>query len=175
MELWASALDAGMDREVVFHGFVLSTEFAGLCSDAGIKPGIVDSVSGFSEIFNRYRNRNVNVTKFISRCYLKALGRAFDVVGLDTWCMILHEKQMTPKQIAVEGFLHSDEFINKGLSNTDFVKVLYETFLGRTYDEDGLNMWVGILDRGERTRDEVINGFADSDEFAGILASFGLN
>ncbi|MGN0514511.1 MAG: DUF5722 domain-containing protein [Lachnospiraceae bacterium] len=175
MELWASALDAGMDREVVFHGFVLSTEFAGLCSDAGIKPGTVDSVSGFSEIFNRYRNRNVNVTKFVSRCYLKALGRAFDVVGLDTWCMILHEKQMTPKQIAVEGFLHSDEFINKGLSNTDFVKVLYETFLGRTYDEDGLNMWVGILDRGERTRDEVINGFADSDEFAGILAGFGLD
>ncbi|MGN0514039.1 MAG: DUF4214 domain-containing protein, partial [Lachnospiraceae bacterium] len=50
-----------------------------------------------------------------------------------------------------------------------------QTFLGRELDQEGYEMWVGLLDRNEWTRDEVLDGFANSDEFAAILASFGLN
>ncbi|WP_177201676.1 DUF4214 domain-containing protein [Butyrivibrio proteoclasticus] len=45
---------------------------------------------------------------------------------------------------------------------------------GREYDDAGLEDWVGQLDRGEKTRDGVISGFAKSAEFSNIMAQSGL-
>ena len=77
--------------------------------------------------------------------------------------------------MAANGFFHSDEFINKNTSNGEYVSILYQTFLGRDLDQAGYELWVGLLDRNEWTRDQVLDGFAESDEFATILASFGLS
>ncbi|MGN0513752.1 MAG: DUF4214 domain-containing protein, partial [Lachnospiraceae bacterium] len=82
---------------------------------------------------------------------------------------------MTPRNVAADGFFHSDEFIAKNTTNAEYVSILYQTFLGRELDQEGYEMWVGLLDRNEWTRDEVLDGFANSDEFGSILASFGLN
>ncbi|MGN0512757.1 MAG: DUF4214 domain-containing protein, partial [Lachnospiraceae bacterium] len=76
--------------------------------------------------------------------------------------------------VAADGFFHSDEFIAKNTTNAEYVSILYQTFLGRELDAPGYELWVGLLDRNEWTRDEVLDGFANSDEFAVILASFGL-
>ena len=174
-QTWASMLDCGVDREYVFYGFVLSDEFKAICSNCGINSGDENSVSGFSDILARYRNVNPNVTKFVARCYLKALGRAYDTAGLDSWCKLILENTVTPRNVAANGFFHSDEFINKNTSNGEYVSILYQTFLGRDLDQAGYELWVGLLDRNEWTRDQVLDGFAESDEFATILASFGLS
>jgi len=46
------------------------------------------------------------------------------------------------------------------------------TFMDREPDAAGLADWVGQLDRGEKSRDEIVNGFADSVEFAAIMAQY---
>ena len=75
------------------------------------------------------------------------------------------------KDVAV-AFLNSREFLDKNTTNTEYVTVLYQTFLGRDPDPEGLANWVGQLDRGEKTRDEIVSGFADSKEFADIMAQY---
>ena len=75
------------------------------------------------------------------------------------------------KDVAIE-FLHSEEFLNKGLSNSDYVKVLYETFLDRQPDEGGLVDWIGKLESGEVDRDSIVSGFADSQEFSNIMEKY---
>ena len=75
------------------------------------------------------------------------------------------------RDVAVN-FLNSQEFINKGLNNEEYVKVLYRTFLGREADEAGLADWKGQLDRGEKSRDDIVSGFSGSQEFANIMAQY---
>lgn len=171
---WVSQLDAGVGREKVFEGFVLSAEFFDVCSRYGINVGTVDSVPGFAGALMQYRNRNANLTKFVARCYTQALGRTYETDGLEAWCKVIIEKSNTPKQVA-QNFIFSDEFTQKNLDNTEYVKVLYRTFMGREADAGGLAAWVNVLDSGREDRAKVLEGFSDSAEFAEILASFGLN
>ena len=83
------------------------------------------------------------------------------------------EKQYTPKQVA-QYFVNSEEFTLKNLSNKEYVKVLYRTFFGREADEEGLNLWTAVLDANAMTKENVLNNFSDSQEFAIILSGFGL-
>ncbi len=165
---WVSRLDNGMSVEAIFAGFVGSEEFANLCNSYGINPG--------TYTLTQERDKNTGVTMFVNRLYTQALGRAYDVDGLNNWCGEINRdgSRNNILNVSTNGFFHSQEFINKNLSNTDFVKVLYRTFLGREYDDQGLADWVGQLDSGEKTRDQVMEGFAYSQEFGNIMAQYGL-
>ncbi|MDD6267125.1 MAG: DUF4214 domain-containing protein, partial [Clostridium sp.] len=77
-----------------------------------------------------------------------------------------------PVQVAEE-FFFAPEFTNKKLNNTEYVKVLYRTFMGREYDQGGLNYWVGRLNKGE-SRKVILESFAGCQEFKNIVKSFGL-
>ncbi len=164
---WVAALDAGASYEYVFAGFVGSQEFTKLCSDSAIVRGNYTVTQG--------RDRNLNVTKFVSRLYTKALGRDYDVDGLNNWCNSIcsNPSRANVLNVATQGFLNSKEFKQKQLSNEEYVKVLYRVFLDREYDEPGLQDWVNRLNHGT-TRDEVAAGFAYSKEFTDLMASYGL-
>jgi hypothetical protein len=168
MNGWVSNLENGMSINAIFAGFVGSQEFANLCEQYGIRPGTYQ--------LSEERDKNAGVTMFVSRLYTQALGRSYDVDGLNNWCGSINSDSSRENilNVSTNGFFHSQEFTNKNLDNTEFVKVLYRTFLGREYDEAGLNDWVGQLDRGEKTRDQVMEGFAYSAEFGGIMAGYGL-
>ncbi|HAF26839.1 MAG TPA: hypothetical protein DCG85_05940, partial [Lachnospiraceae bacterium] len=107
------------------------------------------------------------------RNYHIILERTGDAAGVEGWCRLLLYKEKTPEEVAL-GFLHSKEFENKQLSDTEYVTILYKTFLGREPEEAGLNYWVSLIQNGSMTRDEVVKGFADSPEFRAILSRFGL-
>lgn len=171
---WVSQLDAGVDREKVFSGFALSAEFNELCGTYGIEAGDFSGNQNMLNILDHYRNRNADVTKFVARCYQKALGREYEVEGLEAWCKAILNGNNTPKQ-AAQSFIFSEEFVGKNLSNEEYVKVLYRTFMGREADEGGLAAWTEVLDSGREDRAKVLDGFADSVEFADILRSYGLN
>ncbi|MDE5872278.1 MAG: DUF4214 domain-containing protein, partial [Lachnospiraceae bacterium] len=55
----------------------------------------------------------------------------------------------------------------------EYIKVLYRAYLGREYDEEGLNTWLEQLQSGA-SRETVLRGFTNSVEFRGIINSFGL-
>ena len=171
---WLEQLDAGVGREKVFEGFVLSPEYVGICEEYGINLGKVEDVEAFANAVNEYHNRNADITQFVARCYTKAMGRPYDPAGLEDWCRVIITQDDTPTNVA-KCFIFSDEFVDKGLSDEEYVKVLYRTFMGREADDDGLSGWVGVLKSGEEDREKVLDGFANSLEFAEILEGFGLN
>ena len=165
---WVSRLDSGMSVNAIFAGFVGSQEFGNLCASYGISPGTYP--------LNEARDQNAGVTAFVSRLYTQALGRGYDATGLNDWTGQINANPSRENimNIATNGFFHSEEFVNKNLDNTEFVKVLYRTYLGREYDDAGLADWVGQLDSGSNDRDGVMRGFAYSPEFDGIMAGYGL-
>ena len=106
------------------------------------------------------------------RCYRLCLGRDADSEGLNAWCQQILSGQNTAKQVAY-GFLFSNEFTSKNLSDEEYVQILYQLFMDRGSDPSGLNSWCGVLANGQ-TRLHVFNGFADSVEFQEICSSYGI-
>ena len=113
-----------------------------------------------------------NTQAYVARIYTKALGRKAEPAGLNYWVGEINAKRRTSVQVAEE-FFFAPEFVNKKLSNTEYVKVLYRTFMGREYDKGGLDYWVARLNKGE-SRKSVLEAFAGCPEFQKIVKSFGL-
>ena len=162
---WMDKLDGGMSREYVLRGFVNSQEFQSLCDFYGIKRGEM-------KLGNK-RDQNEGITMFVNRLYVQALGRRGEPAGLEDWSGKILDKIKSPEEVA-KSFIFSEEFVNKRLDDTEYVKVLYRTFMGREYDQAGLNDWVRRLSYGE-SRERVLEGFSRSEEFANILSSYGLS
>ena len=161
---WKSVLDSGLSRLHVFKGFAESQEFTEICGRYGIERGNAELTAP--------RDQNEGVTKFVVRCYRLCLGRDADESGLNGWCNAILTGQNTAKQ-AAHGFVFSDEFKKKNLSDTEYVKTLYRVFMDREADGAGLNAWVKVL-RSGKSREHVFNGFADSNEFREICARYGI-
>ena len=165
---WLDAADSGVSNTYILRGFVHSNEFTKICSKYGIERGSINVTEG--------RDMNLGITKFVGRCYTKALGRKYDINGLNSWCTMI-AKSANQKQaaitVATDGFFHSQEFKNKNTTNEQYVTILYQTFLGRDPDAAGFKDWVSQLNRGTN-RDQVLNGFAGSAEFAKIMAGYGI-
>ena len=162
---WVKLLQNGVSRRLVFKGFSESKEFTSICNQYGIERGTV--------VLSEDRDKNVGLTQFVSRLYTKALGRTYDIDGLNYWCGVVLDGKDSILNVSTKGFFHSQEFKNKNLSDGEYIKVLYRTFLGREYDQEGYEYWLKQLKNG-KTRDEVLNGFANSKEFRAIMQKYGL-
>ena len=163
LQYWTDRLNVKMTRESVIKGFVDSKEFGELCKKYKVNRGSINSP-------NNYRDKNYNVTAFVSRMYTKALGRNSDISGLEYWCSSLLNKSGTGASL-VEGFFFSKEFTNKKLSNEEFVKTAYRTILNREADEKGLKHWTGKLKEGA-TRRSILSGFVSSKEFTALCKEY---
>ena len=154
LEGWINVCAQGLTRRQVYRGFAESNEFGALCGRFNIVRGTVPMYA--------YRDQNENVTKFVYRCYSLCLNRTPDEQGLEGWCRSILTGENSAKKAAY-GFIYSEEFKSRNLSNSEYVKVLYRLFLDREADPGGLQAWTDELDK--RSRLHVFNGFADSDEF----------
>ncbi|MCQ2528015.1 MAG: DUF4214 domain-containing protein [Saccharofermentans sp.] len=112
------------------------------------------------------------VKGFVTRLYNVCLDRGPDAVGLEAWSDALIKKDATGCSVAF-GFIFSDEFQNKGLSNTEYVTALYNAFFGREPDPAGLQSWVDLLDNGT-SREAVFCGFTNSLEFSLLCDEYGI-
>lgn len=162
---WVGQLNAGADRQTIFAGFANSTEFYNICASYGVTAGV------HNPSYDRVQVNNVNM--FVARMYKICLNRLGDQGGQADWVNRLLSGQLTGIDCA-NGFINSQEYQNLNLSNSDYVKNLYRAFMGREYDENGYQDWVGKLNAGY-TRDEVFAGFANSAEFQSICDRYGIN
>ena len=163
---WTGILESAGDNSAVINGFCGSQEFLALCQDYGIEAGSVPTGSA---------STGTGLEGFVSRCYAEALGRGSDEGGLAYWCNILQNKEQTPQQVAA-GFVFSDEMNAKEKieSNPDaLLDSLYKLYLGRPADEGGKAYWKQRITEGLSLED-LNAGFAYSNEFSGIVASYGL-
>lgn len=169
-EGWLSSLRSGMRREYVYKGFANSIEFKSVCDQYAVNPGeITSSSTGYQNV---YRDMNEGVTGFVYRLYYKALGRPGEDEGMEDWCETLVHGRKTAEEVAY-GFIFSQEFLNRDLNDEVFVETMYQTFLDRDPDPAGYMDWVGRLSAG-MDRLSVFHGFSGSQEFRGIMDSYGV-
>jgi len=112
------------------------------------------------------------VKEFVTRFYTYALQRNPDQAGLDAWTSALVNGNATGKDIAF-GFFFSPEFLNKNLSNAEYLRRLYKTLFNRDPDSAGFSAWLDQLNKGV-SRLEVLNGFLDSVEFNRVCDKYGI-
>ena len=89
-----------------------------------------------------------------------------DADGLKYWIEKFTSGQNT-RRVVVESFLISNEFqelYGENISNEKYVETLYTNILGRNYDQEGYNYWLGNLNNGLETKYELLLGFAESSE-----------
>lgn len=115
----------------------------------------------------------LSVINFVENLYIHALGRRFDVSGRDSWVSLIMDQNGTGTQVA-RGFLGSQEFLGMGLDDEGFVKVLYSALFNRVPEADEVDTWTNALAAGV-TREEVINAFFASPEWARTCAYYCVN
>ena len=109
---------------------------------------------------------------FIERLYTVALGRESDPVGAQYWLDRVVSGNSTGADLA-RGFLFSQEFLGKNMSNDDFLTILYRTFFDREADPAGRAYWNGRMNSG-MSRQDVISGFINSVEWHNLCTSYGI-
>ena len=169
LKYWTERLYNGMSRTWVLKGFIDSQEFTRICESYGVDKGTIQTTEA--------RDINYGVTSFTARCYRQVLGRKYDVPGLNSWCAKINaasNKKQAVVDMATNGFFHSPEFLKKNTTDAQYVTILYRTFLDREPDTGGFNNWLNKLSHGV-SRDSVLNGFANSPEFAKLMAGYGIS
>ncbi len=162
---WLRLMDQGWSKTDVIDGFINSTEWANLCltyrvvSGSTFKPNI--RIAPTNEVID-----------FASRLYTTCLGREPEQEGLINWAGAIANMEISGSDAAY-GFFFSAEFIDGGYSDSEYVKRLYRTFMGREYDQGGFDYWIGRISDGA-SREEVFRGFADSAEWTQICAGYGI-
>ncbi|MCQ2533536.1 MAG: DUF4214 domain-containing protein [Clostridia bacterium] len=109
---------------------------------------------------------------FVDRLYTLTLGRKPDNSGYEYWVSQLKEGSIDGGTCAF-GFLFSDEFTNKNVSNEEYVDTLYHVFFDRNPDSEGLAYWVQMLNNGD-DKMTIFAGFVNSTEWAELCAKYGI-
>lgn len=167
---WTGLLNNGYKKAYIFAGFANSREFGNLCDAAGITQGraaeyLADCRTDLSE-------QDYKVWCFVERMYQEVLNRTADEPGVRDWVGRLKAGTNTGVQVA-EGFLMSEEFLYRDMTNEEYVKIMYRAFFGRDADLDGLKTWTDALANGW-TKQRVFAGFANSNEFGNLCQQAGI-
>ena len=148
-----------MARYEVLNGFVMSSEFAGICSNHKITRGTLNTDTA-------------DIEKFVKRMYEKSLERTAEQEGIFYWTLRFREHQEDGASFAYKVFF-SEEMSNRNLSDEKYAELLYNAMMDRASDAEGQNYWLNNLANG-MTREQVLNGFITSPEFRGICESYGI-
>jgi hypothetical protein len=159
---WLDAMQNGATREDVLNGFIFAPEFEDLCDQYDIK----------AHSSHHRKSQREDVGAFVTRFYLECLGRAPDAAGLEGWTNDLLNQVKTGADVA-RGFIYSQEFVNRGTNNEQYLTILYKAFFNREPDQAGYDAWLAKLYAGE-DRGNVLDGFLGSPEFSTLSEDFGI-
>ncbi len=101
---------------------------------------------------------------FVTRLYQQVLGRAPEPGGVGSWVQQI--EQIGAVSPIILGFFHAPEFLSRHSSNEQYLSILYRALLNREPDPSALDAFVSQLQAGRLTRDDILDIFLDSPEFA---------
>jgi len=99
------------------------------------------------------------------RIYKAAFDRAPDLGGLGFWINALDNGASLTSMAS--GFTNSVEFeslYGSNNTNKDFVNLMYNNVLDRDADEGGYDFWLGHMDSGAVSREQLLMDFSESNE-----------
>jgi hypothetical protein len=136
-------------------------------SNAASSNSLTDIAQGFLGSTEFQNNMN---SEFIQSVYTTLLGRGADAEGEGNWLNLLANGVSRADVIA--GITNSAEgqSASASVDDTDFVKALYTSVLGREADDAGLDNWVAALTAGA-DRATIAQGITGSLESNGKSAS----
>ena len=156
LEYWTKMLEENrVKRDQIFYNFVFSREFSLLSLEYKI----------------RAYDQKDKLYSFIERFYELILDRIPSPSEVEYWYENLKEGKMTPKFVA-GGFLYSEEFLKRNLSNEEFVRVLYQAVMNRPAEEEGLRFWSERLNSEKMSKNMVIDYFLNSKEFENLCENY---
>ncbi len=115
---------------------------------------------------------NQGISDFVTRLYDICLDRTPDPTGFKTWTEQLSNGENTGVGCAY-GFIFSNEFQNKNVSNDQYIELMYNCFFGRASDPTGKSNWLNSMN-ADMTREELFMGFANSTEFFNLCNEYGI-
>ena len=115
----------------------------------------------------------MDVGDFVTRCYNVALGRDPETAGYNNYVNNLEAGKACGGQVA-HNFIFSQEYINKNKSNEAFVDDLYQMFFDRSRGAGEGQAWINELDAGVKDREQVFNGFVNSQEYFNLCKEYGI-
>ena len=153
-DYWIGLLGQGLPREAMLASFMFSTEFRSftrtIFGDTAARP-------------------EVNVVMDFYRAFLARLP---DDEGFRHWVGRFRAAQCagssavnTEAASISRAFLASGEYTARARSNAQFVSDLYNAFMRRGGDLDGVRYWLGQLAAPGATRESLRTSFAASAEF----------
>ena len=161
LAFWLANLGGGMPREVALAEFMFSAEFRSFAraifGDTAARAE-VDAVVDF---------------------YRGLLARLPDDGGFQFWVSKFRQAQCTQPPSAAsaaiiqqvesisKAYTDSAEYAGRGRSNAQFVGDLYNAFLRRGGDLDGVKFWIAQVTSGAQTREQLRVLFKNSAEFQG--------
>lgn len=166
---WKNELTSGMSRKYVLRGFVNSNEFELLCQKAGITRGLMVLAEG-----EEYEINYDKLGEFVERLYVCALKRNIRPSEAEKQYYVtgIANRTMTA-EMAAKNFFFSPEFANQHTSDEEYIGRLYVTFMDRESATAETGYWITQM-RAGLSREMVLERFAASDEFKGIMASYGI-
>lgn len=164
-DYWCGQLAEGKERKDIFTGFANSLEFYKTCNSYGITSGYYTDEIPLNQLSQ--------INLFVARMYETTLGRVGDPEGQKYWVEGLAKGDLTGIGCAVN-FIKSNEFESQQLSQEEYLDRCYEAFMGREADEAGKQYWLDQMKSGEKSRDQVFEGFAKSNEFQTICKDYNI-
>ncbi len=157
---WTGLIAQGMPREVVLVSFMFSSEFSGFAQ------AIFGNTAARAEVDT--------VVDF----YRGLLSRLPDSSGFGFWVGQFRTAQCqgasavyTQVEAISSAYANSPEYGARARSNSQYVGDLYNAFLRRGGDLSGVQFWIGQLDTGAKTREQVRQEFVASPEFSARVAA----
>ncbi len=169
IQYWKNEMSSGLSRKYVLRGFVNSNEFDTLCRKAGITRGLMVLAEG-----EEYEVNYEKLGEFVERLYVCALKRDIRPSEEEKqyYVTAIANRTMTA-EAAAKNFFFSPEFEQQGNSDEEYIGRLYVTFMDREPATAELGYWIAQM-RAGLSRVMVLERFAASDEFKGIMASYGI-
>ncbi len=155
LAFWVGQLGSGLPREVMLASFMFSGEFTTFTQN------IFGNTAARAEI-----NAVVDF-------YRGVLGRLPDDSGFTFWVGQFRAAQcqgagaVTAQADAISSaFVNGGEYAGRNRTNAQYVGDLYNAFLRRGGDLAGVRYWIGQLDSGAQTREQLRQAFIASPEFS---------
>lgn len=124
-------------------------------------------------IYSKYIRSKVE--SFVERLYTVALNRESEPAGLAYWTDRLINRKFNASYVVQFILLDSPEFLEKKLSNEQFIEISYKTFFNRDPDPDGKKFWLGKLAEGYSKRWVIVNMLgAPTKEFENLCIKAGI-
>ena len=131
----------------------------------------ISAIVDIKGTFDQVTGLNTDDAKMF-RLYNAAFKRLPDPDGLKYW-IYNYSSGINNERAVASSFLISAEFkerYGENVSNAKYVETLYTNVLGRNYDQEGYNYWLGNLNSGLETRPELLLSFSESTENKGLFS-----